>query len=259
MVIKQMHYCMFHIISNAKVSAACYRTYLRVQARTCRCPRFILHCRSEEEALSSHPQPPSLSRPHSTTPVVFPHQAVSCNSARSLTPNYSGAATPFTPSRTPTFKRLPSSPHRRSKSHGNATPTSRDHVKGRLLAAGTDDVGAARHHELTTRPHTVTGSRQHTSPYVDSGRCPSRKVWDKQNAIEGAGTPNETTGSVKKISSPSRKSQRAKYTLQHLRDPHSRCASSQSLVCKAIYIVHVHVLASSARQLVFTYFTMSCV
>ena len=206
---------------------------IHVHVHVYRCPRFILHCRSEEEALLSHAQPSSLSRPHSTTPVVYPHQAVSSNSARSLTPNYSGAATPFTPSRTPTFKRLTSSSHHRSKSHSNATPTTRDHVKGRLLAAGTDDVGAAKHHELTTRPHTVTGSRQHSSPYVDSGRCPSRKVWDKQSAIESTGSPKGKTSLTKKMSSPSKKSQRAKYTLQHLRDPHSRCASNQSLVCKA--------------------------
>ena len=191
---------------------------------TCRCPRFILHCHSEEEALLLNPQFPSLSRSHSATPVVFPHQTVSGNSALSLSPNYSGRATPFTPSRTPTFKRITSSPHRRAKSHGNATPTTR----GRQLAASTDDVGVARHHESSPRPHTVTGNRQLTSSCVDSGRCPSRRVWDKQSAVEGTGSPKGKIGS--KMTSPARNNRRAKYTLQHLRDPNSRCASNQGLV-----------------------------
>ena len=210
----------------------------------CRCPRFILHCRSEEEVLSQHPQLPSLSHFHSASPSALHHNhSVPGDSACSVTPYYPKKATPFTPSRTPTFKRLSSSHHRSKsspmyrKAQGDNTPTSlRDSAKSRQLAAGTDDAGAARYHEnLHHHPTTPAASGGGRLPggratQTGSGKAHSRKVWDQrpttaESMTSAGGSPKDRTTS-KKTSSAKNNYQQAKYTLQHLLDPNSRCASS---------------------------------
>lgn len=184
--------------------------------------------------LQQQPNLPSLPhRPHSTTPMTYHHHTATTpdSSALSLSPNYPAKRTsPFTPSysRTPTFKRLPhASPHHRSrsspvhgKSHtGDGTPATRESVKVRHITAAMDEIGVAGYHE-DLRPHTVDGSRLHSS-LMSSKRAHSRRVWDKGSS------PGSPKASSNLKSSPStRNSQRAKYTSHHIPDPNSRCASS---------------------------------
>lgn len=175
------------------------------------------------------------------------------HSVHSLTPNYPRRTTPFAPSRTPTFKRLTSSsPHHRSKSSpmfrkshgGEATPPVREHAKCRQFAAGSEDAGVARHHDKL-RPHTVDGSRfapssSPTTPY--SRRVHSRRVWDKCSGVEGTpsdGSPKASSSSKK--TSSVRRNQLAKYTLHHLPDPSSRCASS--MVSKLALPLVMHLIS----------------
>ena len=193
----------------------------------CRCPRFILHCHSGEEGLSlQQPHRPSLPHSHSTTPMCFQHYTTAGNNTHSLSSNYPSRASPFTPSRTPTFKRVALSPHHRSKSSpmfrklqvdGNF-PATRNNEKNRQVAAGSDDVGAAKYHE-NLRPHTVAGSRLTAGSLAKSlgnGREHSRTVLDR----------SQTTRSSFKKTSPTRNIKKAKYTPIPLMDPNSRCSSS---------------------------------
>ena len=184
------------------------------------------------------PNLPSLPhRPHSTTPLTYHHHttpAPAGSSAQSLSPNYPTKRTsPFTPSysQTPTFKRLTqASPHHRSrsspmhgKSHtGDDTPATRESVKIQRLTATTDEIVVTGEHE-NLRPHTVDGSRLHSSlaKFMSSKRAHSRRVWDK-----GSGPGSPKVSSNLKSSPSARNSQRAKYTPHHIPDPNSRCASS---------------------------------
>ena len=205
-----------------------------------RCPRFILHCHSEEEVLSLQQQLnlPSLPhRPHSTTPMTYHHHHTASapgSGALSLSPNYPPKrSSPFTPSysRTPTFKRLAhASPHHRSRSspmygksyQGDGTPATKESMKIQRNMATTDEIVVEEGHE-NLRPYTVDGSRLHSSlaKVVSSKRAHTRRVWDK-----GSGRGSPKASSNLKSSPSARNSQRAKYTPHHIPDPNSRCASS---------------------------------
>ena len=172
--------------------------------------------------------------------MLFQHHATSGPST--LSSNYPSRASPFTPSQTPTFKRVVMSPHHRSKSSpafrksqgANNSPSTRGGVKIQPVARGNDDVGAARHHE---RPHTVAGGRlmsESLAKNTDGGMARSRKVWDKPPSAERT-TSNKSTKpwtNSRKNSSTVRNNQRAKYVPHPLMDPKSRCSSS--LVSKLI-------------------------
>ena len=213
---------------------------------TSRCPRFILHCHSEEEVLSLQQQQanlPSLPhRPHSTIPMTYHHHHTASapgSGAQSLSPNYPAKRTsPFTPSysRTPTFKRLThASPHHRSRSspmygmsyQGDGTPATRESVKIQRNVAATDEIAVEEGHD-NLRPHTVDGSRLHSSlaKVMSSKRAHIRRVWDKNS---GTGSPKASSNL--KSSPSARNSQRAKYSPHHIPDPNSRCASSMVSYC----------------------------
>ena len=150
--------------------------------------------------------------------------------------------TSFSPrySQTPTFKRLThASPHHRSrsssmygKSHqGDSTPAARESGKIQQNMAAMDEIAVEEGGHENLRPHTVDGSRLHSSlaKAVSSANGSSkraahtRRVWDKGS---GAGSLKTSSGSTLKSSPSARNSRRAKYTPHHIPDPSSRCASS---------------------------------
>lgn len=96
-------------------------------------------------------------------------------------------------------------------------------------AVAMDEIAVEEGGHEDLRPHTVDGSRLHSSAAkaVSSGSSKravhTRRVWDKGS---GAGLPKTSSGSTLKISPSARNSRRAKYTSHHIPDPSSRCASS---------------------------------
>ena len=182
-------------------------------------------------------------RPHSTIPMT-PHHQHRHQTASTPPSSYrppTKRTTSFSPrySQTPTFKRLThASPHHRSrsspmygKSHqgDSSTPAARESGKIQQNMAAMDEIAVEEGGHENLRPHTVDGSRLHTSlaKAVSSGSSKraahTRRVWDKGS---GAGSPKTSSGSTLKSSPSARNSRRAKYTPHHIPDPSSRCASS---------------------------------
>lgn len=251
------------------VTMTCWFPTILCLLYLCRCPRFILHSRSEEEILSLRPHHPSL--PASPTAALQHHGAPGNGSASSLTPNYPRGTTPFTPSRTPTFRRLSSSRHRSKTSphytksgpySNHSSPSAKDtNLKILQVAAGmTDEAGGAQHHE-NVRPRTVAGvvsggagSRLPASPLTTntasgSRRAQSRRVWDYKHSAAVESTTS-AGGSPKDRSAPRKtslaRSNQAKYTLQHLVDPNSRCASG--MVSHVNYTYNFYKLFSTVTK-----------
>lgn len=219
-----------------------------------RCPRFLIH-HSGEVAITS-PAAHSLSRPYSCTPVTLQFQdgqSVQVNSRQkqSLPANYPRISTPLTPTSTPTFRRLTSG---RPRSHSSPTSyrKAQEERDGRLQSlvksskqsdnsqnvqkGGETDFSDEGDGAIPIdRPHTVEGtgsnksahSKRTTSRGLSSCLGPSHRVWGTQDEPQ---TKFKGEGAIahrreKKLSSGAHFRHAAKYTLHHVPDPTSRCAS----------------------------------
>ena len=214
----------------------------------CRFPRFLLHHQNEMIDIGAH-------HPHSySAPEALQVDCSSSFSQESLTANYPRVTTPFTPSVTPTFRRLKPSSQLQGSSSGvfsnspkRSAPESRkllraptyhgfvplpvnevDNTRTRVSFKPTDHI----------RPHTVDGSL--SLPPHSPTKGTTRKVWDRSGLYQeenllwnGESTrgDNVARSSVgrkdnRKVVSAVNLTQVAKYTLQRLPDPNCRCASS---------------------------------
>ncbi len=172
----------------------------------------------------------------------------------------------FTPrySQTPTFKRLThASPRHRSRSspmhgkshHGDSTSATRESVKIHHNMAAMDEIAMEEEGHKYLRPHTVDGSRLHSSGSVarvvssrsSKREAHTRRVWDK-----GSGTGSPQAYSMLKSSPSARNSRRAKYTTHHIPDPSSRCASSM-----VSYTIQPPGLISNDMNIYYCYFRIS--
>ncbi len=158
-----------------------------------RCPRFLAHHHAE----TIDPTLPSQSRPLSSAPVAVQDGQLT---------NYPRVSTPLTPTGTQTFRRLTcgrtrsfSSPasYRQAQEDRGSKLMERFKADIAGLSAGGSEVG-------------LMGSRS----------C-SRRVWDKDDVVKVTRGEASRQGGKK-----SHFDRVAKYTLHHVPDPNSRCAST---------------------------------
>lgn len=135
--------------------------------------------------------------------------------------------------------------------YGKSHPATKESVKIQQNNMATmDEIAMEGSHE-SLRPHTVDGSRIHSSLVTvmsSTKRAHTRRVWDKGSS--GMGSPRMTS-TLKSLPS-TRNSQRAKYTSHHIPDPNSRCASSMVSYTFSIGLIcgnDVHVTPSFCYSL----------
>ena len=208
------------------------------QLPSSRCPRFILHRRHNAPLHTSQPHPSTSSttatpffRSFSTTPVAL-HTITPSHPHSSTSPKHPKLPSPFTPTQTPTFRKLTSvrprsksSPtnyqnkiqeeHPSDRNDGNHQPTKSQTVSfGDNRTSNLPSIAMPFHCEATStasqRPHTVD-----TASIRPPVRGKSRKVWHKQSPHKEGQNQSPLTHF----------SQLAKYTQHHLPDVNSRCAS----------------------------------
>lgn len=206
-----------------------------LNANTCRCPRFMLHHSVEMKAKSSsRSQLESVFRPYSCIPTIPQvhdrhHFQTLSEQQQFLTSNYPRASTPLTPTSTPTIHRVLFS----RKRSFSSPPT---FIKGQeerdsLIKAPKDvDKCFIKYKEGDTdfsnkpKPEECPHSKYNSYRRISSPLSRSRKIWE---AKEGK-SKDKTSSSKQEDNAAAINTQfnrLAKYTLHHVPDPNSRCAS----------------------------------
>lgn len=177
-----------------------------------RCPRFLIHYQTEcaDNTLSIHPHtaPHTHTRPHSCAPLGL-HITQSNNGE--LT-NYRRISTPLTPTGTPAFRRITSG-RNRSYSSPISYRRAQEERGNRFIERYKKDTSGL--------------SEEGSEIGLIRLRGQSRRVWDK----EDDGRVKGKKGYFDRV---------AKYTMHHVPDSNSRCASTTvRILCTTIY-PHVH-------------------
>ena len=269
-----------------------------------RCPRFILHHKHEAGLTTLTPSHRhSLCRSYSTTPMTLQdhtHQqapnAHYNNPDSEIARNYPKNPSPFVPTQTPTFRKLPTNRSKPATRNSKASRQKHTVIQEPEETAFASDTGHDCNQNFSNkssftphRPHTVPGSAgraagggggggEGVNSRIGGGRLTaeeegakrasseavsssSRKVWNRQgwecstSSSSRVSTHRDTAGRhtldclgmlsaltcacIAVVQVDSRRSEsrnRAKYTLHHLPDPTSRCASAiVSLHCTVLY------------------------
>ncbi|XP_064382718.1 regulator of G-protein signaling 22-like isoform X2 [Halichondria panicea] len=158
------------------------------------CPRFLTHHHAEtvNATLSSQP------RPFSCAPVGIQDGQLT---------NYPRVSTPLTPTGTQTFRKLTSGRTTRSFSSPTSYRQAQEDRGSKLMERFKADIAGLSAGESEVRS---AGSRS----------C-SRRVWEKDDMVKVARGETPHQGGKK-----SHFDRAAKYTLHHVPDPNSRCAST---------------------------------